>query len=251
MIESNVTTGQLAFRFGNSDKTSFELFLPGENREVCQQLQQAAVGKINTCIYLWGQTGTGKSHLLLATCRYATEAGRSAAYIPLAQSDEIEPALLQGLDSLDLVCVDDIDRLAGSEAWEQALLHLYNRLRDARHSIAIAGKTAPNSTGIHLPDLKSRLSWGLSYHLKQLDDENKITALQRRARNRAFELPDEVASYLINRVDRDMPTLMDMLDRIDVASLAAQRRITIPFVRTLLDELSSGHPAGPVKEHFE
>jgi len=231
-----MTTGQLPFRFGNYDRVNFDLFLPGENVEVYQQLQQLAIGKVNTCIYLWGQKGTGKSHLLQATCRNASEGGRNSIYVPLAQFDEIEPAMLQGLGSLDLVCVDDIGNLAGNQAWEHALLHLYNQLRDAQHSIVIAGNTAPNVTGIQLQDLKSRLSWGLTYHLKQLDDETKIAVLKKRAEHRSFELSDDVAFYLLSRVERDVQTLMSILEKIDDASLAAQRKITIPFVKTLLDK---------------
>ena len=242
MKGSNAVTGQLSLRFGNSEKASFAQYLTGENGEACQQLQEAAGGSIHTCIYLWGQAGTGKSHLLLASCRVATEAGRSAVYIPLAQYHEIDPAVLQDLGSMDLVCIDDIDRIAGDERWELALLHLYNQIRDAGHSIFITGRTGPNGTVIQTPDLKSRLSWGLTYHLRQLDDAAKREVLKMRAESRSFELPDDVISYLLSRLDRDMQTLIRFLDRIDDASLAAQRKITIPFVKTLLDELQTRVP---------
>ena len=236
MNVNDATTGQLPFRFGNYDRVNFDLFLPGENTGVYQQLQQLSTGKTSTCIYLWGQKGTGKSHLLQATCRNASESGRNSIYIPSTQFDEIEPTMLQGLGSLDLVCVDDIDYLADNQAWEHALLHLYNQLRDAQHSIVIAGNAAPNVIGIQLQDLKSRLSWGLTYYLKQLDDETKMAVLKKRAEHRSFELTDEVAFYLLSRVERDVQTLMGILDKIDDASLAEQRKITIPFVKTLLDK---------------
>ncbi|MEE8321886.1 MAG: DnaA regulatory inactivator Hda [Gammaproteobacteria bacterium] len=236
MTETELRAGQIPFHFGHFDSFDFALFVPGVNKDVYQKLQQITPMEDSICIYLWGQPGTGKSHLLHATCKAVAEAGGSTAYVPLAQCNEIEPGLLQGLGSRDLVCIDDIDRISGDRDWELALLHLYNQLRDDRHSIIIAGHTAPKAIELQLQDLKSRLSWGLTYRLKQLADETKIAILKMRARNRAFELPDEVASFLLNRVGRDMPNLMSILDRLDTASLAAQRKITIPFVKALLKE---------------
>jgi len=223
--------GQLPLGLRLRDNASFANYHPGGNREVMQVVQRSAAGEGEQFIYLWGPSGIGKTHLLQAACRTAAERGAGCAYLPLRRFGEIPLAILDGLEDLALVCVDDIQCVAGRKDWETALFHLYNRLRDGGAHLIISADAGPAGVGIALPDLASRLAWGLVLQLVPLDDYSKRAALQLRAHARGFELPDSVARYLLRRSPRDMPALFELLDRLDQASLAAQRKLTIPFVK--------------------
>lgn len=224
-------SGQLPLGIQLRDNASFANYYPGGNREVMRAVQRSAAGDGEQFIYLWGRRGIGKTHLLQAACRAAAARGAGCGYLALRQFREIPLAILDGLEDLALVCVDDIQCIAGHGDWETALFHLYNRLRDGGAHLIISAGAAPGGLGIALPDLASRLTWGLVLQLVPLDDYSKRVALQLRARARGFELPDNVARYLLRRSPRDMPALFALLDRLDQASLAAQRKLTIPFVK--------------------
>lgn len=220
---------QLPLNIGLRDSATFSNFLPAANAAASHALQQAE----EPFIYLWGASGSGKSHLLQAACHAVTEAGQPAIYIPLGEPG-MAPAMLEGMEQMELVCLDDVDAVVADEEWEQALFHLYNRLRDSGHRLVTAGSSAPASLGVKLPDLVSRLGWGPVFQLQGLSDEEKGEALQQRAANRGMQLPPEVAAYLLQRAPRDTHALFALLDRLDELSLAAQRKLTIPFVRELI-----------------
>jgi DnaA family protein len=143
--------------------------------------------------------------------------------------------VLEDLEELDVICVDDVDKIAGHSNWEQALFHLYNRLRESSKPMVVTGRTSPRALGLQLTDLTTRLGWGLVFQLKALADDEKVRVLQQRAVARGFELPVDVGDFLLRRCPRDMGALFDLLNQLDEASLAAQRRLTVPFVKTLLD----------------
>ena len=143
--------------------------------------------------------------------------------------------ILENLEAIDLLAIDDIDTIAGDRDWEVALFHLYNRVRDQGHGIlVIAGKQSPTHLNITLPDLRSRLAWGMSFQLHPLDEADKISTLIQRAHSLGLQLSDSVAQFLVTRCSRNMSDLIDILARLDNASLAAQRRLTIPFVKQVL-----------------
>jgi DnaA-homolog protein len=222
--------GQIPLALGIRERPGFDLFVTGENREAVEGIKKIAKG----AMYVWAQPGNGISHLLLAACMQANEQGKQVAYIPLVEHSKLDPEVLENLDNMDMVCIDDIDAVAGIPGWEQPLLHLYNRLRDKGCSMLIGAHNSPQSINFQLQDLKSRMSWDLVYHIKPLNDQDKIQVLQRRAEARAFDLPKEVAEYLVNRVRRDLPNLITLLDELEKATLAEQRKLTIPFVKSRL-----------------
>jgi len=185
--------------------------------------------------YVWGGPATGKSHLLQAVCHRASLQRRSSVYLPLAQFDAAHADVLDDLFDIEAVCIDDIDVTVGHAAWERALFNAINTARDAGHCLVLASRDNPAHLTPDLPDLRSRLLWGPVFHLKPLDDAAKLDALKARARECGLELKDDAGRYLLNNCRRDLPSLLAALARLDRASLAAQRRVTIPFIKSVLD----------------
>lgn len=220
---------QLPLHIGLRDSATFANFYPGPNRITVEALQ----GDQEPFIYLWGSPGSGKSHLLQAACHHLRGAG--VAYLPFDGPDPLSPEMLEGLEQMGLVALDGLEAIAADPLWETALFHLYNRIRDNGGRLYMAGESAPQGLGIGLPDLASRLGWGLVLQLQSLSDEEKGAALALRARMRGLELAEEVTGYLLRHHARDLTTLFALLDELDHASLVAQRRLTIPFVRAVLD----------------
>ena len=231
---------QLPLAFNRCDIYAFETYMSGVNRSAVDCLLNTAEGHSDRNIYLWGEQGVGKSHLLQAVCNSAAQAQRVCAYIPLTQLDDFMPEMLSSLEELSLVCMDDIDELAGKEDWETAVFNLFNRLKDAKTPLVMSSNRSPKGSLIRLPDLKSRLSWDLTFRLQPLDEAMKIAVLKRRAHTRGFELTDRVVEYLINRVNRDTHNLFRWLDRLDTHSLIAKRKLTVEFVKEILQEDQSG-----------
>jgi DnaA family protein len=171
---------------------------------------------------------------LQACCRHADSAGRRAAYLSLADQRGLRPEVLTGWEQFQLVCLDDIDAAAADPAWEEALFHFYNRLAGQGNRLLVSAAVAPGRLGIGLADLRSRLAAGPVYQLHALNDEQSREAMRLRARERGFELPEDTARFLLRHWPRDLPALMTLLERLDGASLAAQRRLTVPFVKSVL-----------------
>lgn len=230
---------QLALNLRLRDASSFENYFVARNREAVERLQHG-VRSVSSApqtpaswLVLWGEPGTGKTHLLEAACRAAQEQGHAPLYIPLAGKKEFTTALLEDVEQVPLVCVDNVDAIAGDAAWEAALFALYERLRAQGGMLVLAARSGPAAIGLRLADLATRLSAGLVYQLQPLSDVEKIAALRLRAQRRGLEMTEEVANYLLTRFPRDMHSLFALLDRLDTATLAAQRRLTIPFLRGL------------------
>jgi len=230
---------QLVLNLRLRDASSFENYLVANNREVFERLQHA-VRRLGSeplspasWLYLWGEPGTGKTHLLEAACRAVQEQGRAALYVPLAEKAELSPALFEDVEQVPFVCVDNVEAIAGDGAWEAALFALYERLRAQGGMLVLAARHSPAAIGLSLADLATRLAAGLVYQLQPLTDDEKVAALRLRAQRRGLEMTQEVASYLLTRFPRDTHSLFELLDRLDTAALAAQRRLTIPFLRSL------------------
>lgn len=224
------------------DSATFANLVRGGNGEAIDHVRQSLGrrGDDGGAIYVWGVPGSGKSHLLQAACQHIAAVGEASVYLPLqaaeaTAAEALVPAMLDGLESLALVCVDDVDAIAADDAWETALFHLYNRIQATGGHLLVAGHAAPAELPLRLADLRSRLAWGWIFQLHVLGDEDKKRALQLRAGTRGFVLPDEVSDYLLRYYPRDMHALFSLLDRLDTASVIAQRRLTIPFVKSVLE----------------
>lgn len=186
-------------------------------------------------LYLCGDSGTGKTHLLIACAEKVQQQGHRVIYLSLTELIRTaEPAVLQSLEQADLLCLDDLEAVAGRRDWEVALFHCFNRLHDARGHLLVATANNPANIDIELPDLRSRLATGLVYQLTAMSDEQKQQALILQAQSRGLTMSDEVAQYLLRHYGRDMPALMTVLQKLDKASLQAKRKLTIPFIRQVL-----------------
>ena len=211
-------------------------------------------------IFLTGARGTGKSHLLQGCCHEVLKSGRTAIYLPGLQ--HLAPAVLEGLEHFDLVCLDDVDRIldvtgngdfdsrdADSSEWQRALFHLINGLQDRGGRLICASgtsigaltgdatDTADHSEGaskVTLPDLRSRMR---SWHLliaNNLSDADKIQVIRRKAHRRGFDMSEEVCSFILSRARRDMHYLVSLIDQLDIETLRRQKKVTIPLVKDAL-----------------
>jgi DnaA family protein len=225
---------QLPLDFEFNNEMTFSSFVAGNNEQVVDALKKLAFESSDSYLYLWGGSGAGKSHLLQAVCQSVALQKKLVALIPLSLHQQLSPEITDGLEQLPLVCIDDIGSIAGQPQWEEALFHLFNRVRDSGSHLLISGDLPPAQQSLQLNDLRSRLGWGLVLQLQPINDKQKILALQKRAHIRGMELNDELGQFLLSRYSRDMASLMKLLDTLDEASLSEQRRLTIPFVRQCL-----------------
>lgn len=217
----------------HSDAT-FANFVIGENQLLLQKLRMICHGD-SEFIYIYSEKGHGRSHLLQALTHAYSEQNpdKLIAYIPL-ENGMVLPQMLDGLAAFDCVSLDGIEEVIANQEWQIAIFNLYNQLKEQGKSLLITGVNAPSQLNIQLKDLKSRLSAMFIYNIKPLNDEEKLTLLQKKAEEKGLELSAEVGHYLLARQQRDMPTLLAILDKLDQASLQAKRKLTIPFVKEVL-----------------
>lgn len=229
-----MSSTQLSLHISLRDDATFSNYYPGANavaQGYVERLCDSEAGWTEHLIYLWGAAGTGRTHLLQAACWRMEQRGAVAVYLPLGDVASHGIELLDGLEQYDLVCLDDLQAIAGDTDWEEGLFHLFNRLRDSGRRLLLSADVAPRALTIRLPDLQSRLTLALVFQLQQLSDEDKLRALQLRASRRGLQMSDEVGRFILNRGQRSMGTLFQLLEQLDRASLQAQRRLTIPFLK--------------------
>ena len=195
---------QLPLEISGPPEPQLSNYVAGPNAEALAAVRALADGSSREAIvYLWGEAGSGRTHLLLAAAR-------------------ANPGL---------VIADDVQALdAGAQ---QALFVAINRARDGQPAVLASGDAPPARLALR-DDLRSRLGWGLVYQLKALSDADKLAHLNAEARRRGMPLSPEVADYLLARVPRDLSTLNNIFDRLDRYALARQRPLTIPLVREAL-----------------
>lgn len=213
-----------------------DAFHPGHNAAALREVEALATVPRHPWVFLQGAGGTGKSHLLIGACRAVADAGHATRYLSLASLPEPRAEAIAGIDAKGLVAVDDVQVLAGDREGEHALFDLFNRAKAASAAMLFAANASPAELGLRLPDLVSRLSSCTQCPLHALDDEGRREMLRLLARRMGLRLDDEVLDWWFARQPRDPASLIALLRRIDRAALAAQRRVTIPFLRELLNE---------------
>jgi len=217
----------------------FASYYRGCNAEVVRQLLLLAPGVKPPVVWLYGSMSVGKTHLLQALCARAGEQDHGAAYWPLRDAISLDADVLTGCESLAFICLDDFESIVGNAAWERAIFRLYTELEDQGGCLVIAAESPPATMQIGLRDLASRLAAGTILRMHTLNDQEQMAALSLRAAQLGLELPADTAQFLLRRLPRDMATLCDALDTLDQASLATQRRLTLPFVREFLEKFGA------------
>ena len=223
---------QLPLNVHLDDSAKFNNFYPQGNLQLVTRLQQIK-GQSEEFIFVWGASQTGKTHLAQALCHQANQCQLSLAYLPL-ENEQLDPLVLEGLGIMDLVCIDNLDKVIGLPAWELGLFNLYNQLKAERKSLVIFSHAVPSSLPVELADLQSRLSAMEVYKLEGLQDEQKVDLFKQRAANRGLDIPEEVIRFIFSRHSRSLTDLMSILARLDRSSIVLQRKITIPLVKEIL-----------------
>ena len=220
---------QLTLGIRLRDDATFDNYFSGQNEQVVHNLEV----QDEPYVFLFGEAGTGKSHLLQAACHRVGQKGLPVVYLPLAE-EGLMPAMLDGLESMSLIALDDVQHVIGNADWELALFNLYNRVRESGVNLLVSSSEPLASLNIQLADLKSRLSWGPIFQLMVLSDKEKQHALQQRAKNRGLDLADDVVTYFLKRSPRDMNSLFALFEKLDKASMVEKRKLTIPFIKNYL-----------------
>lgn len=226
---------QLTLGVGLKDEATFSNYFAGKNLPWVEQLKKTISGEGERIIYFYSSSGQGRTHLLQACCHEANQKRLTSVYLPLTEIQNLSPQIFEGLEALSLVCIDDVHKIAGDARWEEAFFHAFNRIYDAGGKLIMTANALPKSLNITLPDLVSRLAWGIIFQLQPLTDAEKLAALMLRSEGRGLNLSEEVGKFILTHCPRNMTTLFGALNVLDKASLAAQRKLTIPFVKEVLE----------------
>ena len=222
---------QLLLPVSVSEHMVFESFYPGPNLEIYQALQ----ANVQKSLWISGVQSSGKTHLLQATFQRCIRLSKSSLYIPMREFDQFSPEILDDLEQLHLICIDDIEFILGNQAWERKLLDLYERIQTTDTHLVVASHASPKGINFFLPDLASRFSMSLIHQLEMLSDTEILSAIQMHAEVRGFNLPKESVNYLLKRVERNVGSLIDIIEILDYESLSKQRKLTIPFIKNILN----------------
>lgn len=231
---------QLPLEFNLLDSATFSNFFFSQDNKLLANILKNFVEDSNQekFFYLWGHKESGKTHLLQACCSLALEKNISAIYISLdnllINQDKLHSNFFDGLENLSLLCIDDLQLIINNHQLEESLFYLFNNILANQHKLIVSANCVPSNLEIHLPDLKSRMTWGITYYLHGLTEKEKITALIMRAEQIGLQLNETVANFLLARLSRNTGELFDTLELLDTASLAAKRKLTIPFVKKVL-----------------
>ena len=214
-----------------SEYMTFETFYLGPNKSVVDLLRDEK----NQLIWLAGLEGFGKTHLLHAFLNSHEHENKKVLYLPMSESQDFTPDILDNLAQYDLVAIDDIENIIGDMTWEEQLLKFYEDSYSTRNKILITANDTPKGLNFLLSDLSSRFHLALIERLRPMNEDEMIKAILIHSKARGFDLPEDSAKYLINRVPRDVSVLIDMIKLLDYESLSMQRKLTIPFIKTVLD----------------
>ena len=214
-----------------SEYMTFETFYLGPNKSVVDSLRDEK----NQLIWLAGLEGFGKTHLLHAFLNSHEHENKKVLYLPMSESKVFTADILDNLAQYDLVAIDDIENIIGDMTWEEQLLKFYEDSYSTRNKILITANDTPKGLNFLLPDLSSRFNLALIERLRPMNEDEMIKAILIHSKARGFDLPEDSAKYLINRVPRDVSVLIDMIKLLDYESLSMQRKLTIPFIKTVLD----------------
>ena len=232
-----IATPQLPLALKPVWRYRFEDFIPGPNLVAVDTLTALAADETDVWPFISGPSGSGKTHLL---CALVAEMDARSQRVAALSADALlanDPGLLQGFSHLDLLAIDDVEQILGKPEWEYALFHLFNELRANGGRLILASRLVPHALEVNLADLRSRLNWGSLLCLQNLADPDKAVLIHQRAYAHGISLDQTVVDYLLRMLPRDLPQLLNHFEKIAEKTLAAKRRLTLPFVRSYLAEL--------------
>lgn len=232
---------QIPLQFQPRRQDHFETFITGENQVLVDLLASLPTPEKQS-IFIHGDSGSGKTHLLNAICHQAQRGGVSAIYLPLARLDDTVASQLHGLENTEVVCIDDLDNACSRVIWEEALFHLFNRVIEKQGTMVIAARAAPAALPLRLADLRSRLNWGQVHRLHSLAEAQRREVLKNYARQQGFEVPAKVLNYFFSRSRRNLKELLRAMDLLGQTAFAQKRAITVPLAREVLLQYWSGMP---------
>jgi DnaA family protein len=221
---------QLTLNFPVEEEWNFSTFITESLNDALMHALKNLSDVKESPIYIWGEPESGKSHLLQALCQQIED----SMYLPSREILEYGPEILEGLEGLKLVCLDDIQVMKGSEDWQLALFALFNRARETGCLLVMSADCPLAQLGFKLADLTSRIQWGPVYQVHALSDEGKTRLLEEAAERRGIRLSGEVVSYILNRSERSITSLYGVLNKLDELSLAEKRRITQPYIKSIM-----------------
>jgi len=231
---------QLPLQFEFKANQTFADFFPGANQEIVDHLKMCVNGTGEPFIFVWGKSGQGKTHLLQACCHLAQLEHLQSFYFDFKTAILPDSSMLNGLEDCAIVCLDNVERIAGRTDWEQAFFNFFNQHRDQGNKLILSASCSPNALAIQLADLKTRLNWGLTFKIKSLSDEDRIAALIFKADRLGFEIAPQTGRFLVNHYDRNPDSIWTLLEKLNFATLAAKRKLTVPFLKTILEQDSHG-----------
>lgn len=230
---------QLTIDFIVEKEATLDNFYTKGNQALVQSLTHFVSTSItnpsNSIFFLHGKNGSGRSHLVQAICQKADEQQLAVQFLPLNEHQNLTPEITTGLEQMDLVVLDDIDKLSGQSHWEHSIFDLINRLIENGKRIIVTASRSPANIGIQLPDLVSRLNWGQVWRMKSLNDSQLRQMLKHRASCRGINLSNDVVNYVVQRTRRESRSIIHCLDLLDQSSLQEKRKLTIPFVKSVMD----------------
>ena len=231
----NASNQQQVLNLQLTPANTFDSFYPGKDQTLISVLKSVASGiLLEPQVFLWGSDKTGKTHVLQAMCHVATSTQKRVMYLPMQLLSQQEPSSISELQDLDIVCIDDVHVIANQPEWEKALFNFINDQRDQDTVLVFSSASSPSEKLFTLPDLNSRALWGPVYKLNALLDEDLDIALQMHAKSRGLDISIEVQNYMLTHFQRDVSSIVNMLEQLDQASLQEQRRVTIPFLKKVL-----------------
>ena len=212
---------------------TFDNFIAGRNQALLTHLRQMAQAPAQQFLFWHGAQGSGCTHLAHALTASVSQHRLRAVYLPLRWPN-LEPDHLDGLEFCDLVVLDDVDQVSQQMDWCVALFRLFNAIKDRSGALALCAHIPPAEIACALADWQTRLSSTTVFAIHELNDDEKAALLMRRATELGLHLGADNAAFLLNRKSRAIPELLTALDKLDAASLAEQRRLTLPFIKQVL-----------------
>ncbi|WP_284216257.1 DnaA regulatory inactivator Hda [Agaribacter marinus] len=230
---------QLVLPVSQHSEKTFLNMVTGENQLLKNQIETAIQGLSQDdktrIFYVHGNAGVGKTHILLASVELATQLGLSCRYVDMEVLVNFPTEVMSEISDDALICIDNTQRLAESAQWQRMIFDLINQcIEKSSRCILFSANASVSNLKLSLPDLASRLTWGMTFRITELDDVDKATAMKAMAHQKGMEAPDEVVDFVLKRSNRNMHDIERIVEHLDKASLQHQRKLTIPFVKESL-----------------